>query len=122
MRFMMIVKLPGALYGNPDPEQLRAMGRYNEELERAGVLVEVHGLAPTGDGAKVTFRGARRTVIDGPFAEAKEVIGGFWIIEVRSKDEALEWARRIPFGTEVHPDDEVEVELRRITEPSELAS
>jgi hypothetical protein len=122
MRFMMIVKPPASAYdGVTDPQQLRAMGRYNDELRRAGVLLEVNGLAPTGEGAKVRYRGTKRTVIDGPFTEAKEVIGGYWILQVRSRDEALEWARRIPLGTEVHPDHEVEVELRRIVEPGELA-
>ena len=96
------------------------MGRYNDELRRAGVLLEVNGLAPTAEGAKVKFDGTKRTVIDGPFSEAKEVIGGYLVIQVRSKEEALEWAKRMPFGTEVHPGHEVEVELRRIVEPSEL--
>ncbi len=121
MRFMLIVKPPAAAYdGPPDKKQLHAMGRYNQELERAGVLLDVNGLAPTAEGAKVKFAGANRTIIDGPFTETKEVIGGYWIIQVRSKDEALEWARRIPLGTEVHPGHETEVEVRRIVEPSEL--
>lgn len=122
MRFMMIVKPPASAYdGALDKKELQAMGRYNEKLQRAGVLLELNGLASTADGAKVKFAGTRRTVIDGPFSEAKEVIGGYWIIQVRSKEEALEWAKRIPFGTEVHPEHEVEVELRRIMEPSELS-
>jgi hypothetical protein len=122
MRFMLIVKPPASAYnGLPDKKELHAMGRYNDELRRAGVLLEVNGLAPTAEGAKVKFGGTKRTVIDGPFSEAKEVIGGYLIIQVRSKEEALEWAKRMPFGTEVHPGHEVEVELRRIVEPSELA-
>lgn len=121
MRFMMIVKPPASAYNGPiDKKELEAMGRYNEELRRAGVLLDLNGLASTAEGAKVKFRGTKRTVSDGPFTEAKELIGGYWIIQVRSKEEALEWAKRIPFGTEVHPGDEVEVELRRIMEPSEL--
>jgi hypothetical protein len=121
MRFMLIVKPPAAACSEPiDWEELHAMGRYNDELRRAGVLLEVNGLAPTADGAKVKFGGSQRTVIDGPFTEAKEVIGGYFVIEVRSKEEALEWARRMPFGTEVHAGQEVEVEVRRIVEPSEL--
>ncbi len=115
MRFMMIVK-PPAYHGLPDPKEMAAMGRYNEELKRAGVLLDLNGLEPTEKGAKVKFNGAKRTVIDGPFSEAKEVIGGYWIIQVRSREEALEWAKRIPFGTEVHPGHEVEVELRQIFE------
>jgi len=117
MRFMMIVKPPASAYdGTPDPKEMAAMGRYNEELQRAGVLLDLNGLESTAKGAKVKFSGAKRTVIDGPFSEAKEVIGGYWIIQVRSKEEALEWAKRIPFGTEVHPGHEVEVELRQIFE------
>jgi hypothetical protein len=120
MRFMLIVK-PPPYDGVPDRKELHAMGRYNEELRRAGVLLEVNGLASTADGAKVKFDGTSRTVIDGPFTEAKEVIGGYLIIEARSKEEALQWVKRMPFGTEVHPGHEVEVELRRIVELSELA-
>lgn len=121
MRFMMIVKPPASAYDAvPDKKEFEAMDRYNEELKRAGVLIDLHGLAPTAEGAKVKFVGTRRTVIDGPFSEAKEVIGGYWIIQVRSKEEALEWAKRIPFGTEVHRGQEVEVELRRIMEPGDF--
>lgn len=117
MRFMMIVKPPTSAYnGPPNPQEMAAMGRYNEELRRAGVLLDLNGLEPTAKGAKVKFSGTKRTVVDGPFSEAKEVIGGYWIIQVRSKEEALEWARRIPFGTEVHPGQEVEVEVRQIFE------
>jgi hypothetical protein len=112
---MMIVK-PPAYTGLPDPKEMAAMGRYNDELRRAGVLLDLNGLEATDKGAKVKFKGDKRTVIDGPFGEAKEVIGGYWIIQVRSKDEALEWAKRIPFGTEVHPGQDVEVELRQIFE------
>ncbi len=122
MRFMMIVKPPVSAYNGPiNQEELHAMGRYNEELKRAGVLRDLNGLAATSDGAKVKFSNAKRTVIDGPFGEAKEVIGGYWIIQVRSKEEAVEWAKRIPFSTEVHPGQEVEVDLRRIMEPSDRA-
>lgn len=116
MRFMVIVKPPVSAYdGPPDRNELDAMGRYNEQLRRAGVLLDVNGLASTAEGAKVKFNGASRTVVDGPFTEANEVIGGYWILEVRSLEEALEWAKRIPFGTEVHPGHEVEVEVRRIS-------
>jgi hypothetical protein len=122
MRFMLIVKPPASAYdGVPDKNELHAMGRYNEELRRAGVLLEVNGLAPTAEGAKVKFGGAKRTVLDGPFSEAKEVIGGYLVIQARSKEEAVEWAKRMPFGTEVHPGHEVEVEVRRIMEPSDLS-
>src|SRR5215475_11152690 len=123
MRFMMIVKHkpPVSSYDGPiNQEELHAMGRYNAELKRAGVLLDLNGLAAPAEGAKVTFNHARRTVVDGPFSEAKEVIGGYWIIQVKSKEEAVEWAKRIPFSTEVHPGLEVEVELRRIMELSDL--
>jgi hypothetical protein len=119
MRFMMIVK-PPAYNGQPDPKEMAAMGRYNEELRRAGVLLDLNGLEPTEKGAKVKFSGSKRTVVDGPFSEAKEVIGGYWIIQVRTKEEALEWAKRIPFGTEVHPGQDVEIELRQVFELEQL--
>ena len=121
MRFMMIVKPPTSLEQSlPDAKDLAAMGRYNDELLRAGVLLDLNGLAPTANGARIKFSGAKRTVIDGPFAEAKELIGGYWIIQVRSRQEAIEWAKRIPFSTEVHPGQEVEVEVRQIMEPEDL--
>jgi len=121
MRFMMIVK-PPAYTGLPDPAQFEAMGRYNDELLRAGVLLDLNGLAPTAQGVRVQFSGSKRTVIDGPFAEAKELIGGYWLIQVRSKEEAVEWAKRIPFSTEVHPGEHVEVEIRQILELEDLLS
>jgi hypothetical protein len=121
MRFMMIVKPPDPAYaGPPDPQQLAAMGRYNDELRRAGVLLDLNGLTPLAQGTRVRFDAAQRTVLDGPFSEAKEVIGGYWILQVRSKAEAVEWAMRLPFGTEVHPGQQVEVELRQIWEPQDL--
>jgi len=119
MRFMIIVK-PPPYTGLPDPAQFEAMGRYNDELQRAGVLLDLNGLAPTAEGVRVQFNGPKRTVVDGPFAEAKEVIGGYWIIQVRSKEEAVEWAKRIPFSTEVHPGEHVEVEIRQIVELEDL--
>ena len=115
MRFMMIVK-PPAYKGQPDPKEMAAMGRYNDELRRAGVLLDLKGLESTAKGFKVKFSGNKRSVFDGPFSEAKEVIGGYWLIQVRSREEALEWAKRIPFGTEVHPGHEVEVEVRQVFE------
>ena len=120
MRFMMIVKPPAPTGSTPDPAQFEAMGRYNDELLRAGVLLDLNGLAPTAQGVRVQFSGSERTVIDGPFLEAKELIGGYWIIQVRSKEEAVEWARRIPFSTEVHPGERVEVEIRQIMELEDM--
>jgi hypothetical protein len=119
MRFMMIVKA-AAYTGQPDPAEFEAMGRYNDELQRAGVLLDLNGLAPPAQGVRVQFSGATRTVLDAPFAEAKELVGGYWIIQVRSKEDAVEWARRIPFSTEVHPGERVEVEIRRILEIEDL--
>jgi hypothetical protein len=115
MRFMMIVK-PPPYDGVPDPKEMAAMGRYNDELRRAGVLLDLNGLESPAKGAKIKFNGSKRSVLDGPFSETKEVIGGYWVIQVRSKEEAIEWAKRIPFGTEVHPGQEVEVELRQVFE------
>ena len=106
MRFMMIVKATkeseaGAM---PSEKVLGDMARYNEDLVKAGVLLDLSGLKPSSAGARVKYSGDKRTVIDGPFAESKELVAGFWIIQVKSKDEAIEWAKRVPFE-----DGEVEV-------------
>jgi len=85
------------------------MARYNEELARAGVLLAVEGLQPSSKGARVRYEGSRRTVIDGPFTETKELVAGFWLIQARSREEAIEWARRVPFR-------EGEVEVRQVFE------
>lgn len=124
MRFMMIVKATkeseaGAL---PDERMLATMGRYNEELSRAGVLLDLSGLAPTSEGARVRFSaGGKRTVIDGPFTEAKELIAGYWVIQVKSKEEAIEWAKRIPFEPDPRTGAEPEIELRRLHELDDFA-
>ena len=98
MRVMMIVKAnqkseAGVL---PTEAQFAAMGKYNEELQKAGVLLDLSGLKPTSAGVRVRFGGGKQTVIDGPFTEAKELIAGYWIIQVKSREEAIEWAKRIP--------------------------
>ncbi len=90
----------------PSQQQLEEMGRYNEELVNAGIMLAGEGLRPTSHGARVRFEGKQRTVIDGPFAETKELIAGFWIWQVRSMDEAIEWLKRAPF------DGGAEVEIR----------
>ena len=119
MKFMMIVKAnqeseAGAL---PDEKMLAAMARYNEDLVRAGVLLDLSGLAPSSQGARVRFSaGGKRSVIDGPFTEAKELIAGYWVIQVKSRDEAIEWAKRIPFEPDPRTGAEPEVELRRLHE------
>src|SRR6266581_3515167 len=98
MRFMVIVKAnkeseAGAL---PDEKLLADMGKFNEELVKAGVLLAAEGLQASSKGARIKFSGAKRTVIDGPFTESKELIAGFWLIQVKSKEEAIEWASRSP--------------------------
>jgi hypothetical protein len=114
MRFMMVVipkgydkAKPGAM---PDAKLVAEMSKYNESLQKAGVLLSMEGLHPPSMGARVAFAGGKPKVTDGPFTEAKEVIGGFWIIQVKSKAEAIEWAKRCPM-----PDDEI-VEVRQVQE------
>jgi hypothetical protein len=100
MRFMMIMlpNVPGIDEESwaPDAEAVAAMGKYNEELTKAGVLLALDGLQPPAKGARVSFAGGSASVTDGPFAEAKELIGGYWMIEVSSKEEAVQWASRCP--------------------------
>lgn len=97
MRFMIILKSDAASESGamPPPEIFEAMGNFNEELVRAGVMLAAEGLHPTSMGARVVFNGDEVTVIDGPFAETKEIVAGFWIIQARSKEEAVEWVKRI---------------------------
>ncbi len=119
MRVMIIVKASkmseaGVL---PTEAQLAAMGKYNEELQKAGVLLDLSGLKPSSAGARIKFSGGKRTVIDGPFTEAKELIAGYWILQVKSKEEAIEWAKRIP-AEAVEMD---EVELRPFYELEDFA-
>jgi hypothetical protein len=120
MRFMVIVKTTpesekeGAL---PDPQLLLEMGKYNEELMKAGVLLALDGLHPSSKGARVKFSGKSRTVVDGPFTEAKELIAGFSILQVKSLEEAIEWVKR---GPNCSPGD-YEVEIRQVFEMEEFA-
>ena len=116
MRFMMIVKASKDSEAGkmPSEQLLNAMGKYNEELMKAGALVDLHGLHPTSKGARIKFSGGQRTVIDGPFAETKELIGGFWIIQVKSKAEAIEWASRCPGS------DNETIEVRQVQEFSDF--
>ena len=116
MRFMMLVRADENTEAGvmPSAELVEAMGRYNEELVKAGVLLAADGLHPSSKGALVSFGGGRPTVTDGPFAEAKELIAGFWILQVKSKEEAVEWAKRVPFG------EGGAVELRQVFEASEF--
>jgi len=119
MRFMVIVKADksseaGAL---PDEKLLTEMGKYNEELAKAGVLLAGEGLHPSSKGARVRFSGSKRTVIDGPFAETKELIAGFWLWQVKSKQEAIEWVKRCPNPM---PGTESEVEIRQVFEADDF--
>ncbi|HLK89919.1 MAG TPA: YciI family protein [Polyangia bacterium] len=119
MRVMMIVKASkdseaGML---PTEAHLALMGKYNEELQKAGVLLDLSGLKPTSAGTRVRFGGGKPTVVDGPFTEAKELIAGYWVIQVKSKEEAIEWAKRIPAVECNVP----EVELRPFYELEDFA-
>jgi hypothetical protein len=99
MRFMLLVQIPTATDENeymPTAEQVEAMGKYNQALSDAGVLLALDGLAPPSKGARVDFPGGKAKVTDGPFTEAKEMVGGYWVIQAQSKEEAVEWASRCP--------------------------
>ena len=98
----------------PSTEILAAMGKYNEELAKAGIILAAEGLHPTSKGVRVKFSGGNRTITDGPFTETKELIAGFWLWQVRSKDEALEWLKRAPF------DGGTEIELRQVFEAEDF--
>ena len=116
MRFMMIVKADKDTEAGvmPDEKLIAAMTRYNEELAKAGVLLDLAGLQQSSKGARVRFSGGKRTVVDGPFAETKELIAGYWPIQVKSKEEAIEWAKRAPAP---HGEGaECEIELRQLFE------
>jgi hypothetical protein len=117
MRFMMFMypAVRDEADWMPKPEDVAAMSKYNEELTKAGVLLALDGLHPPAEGARVAFSGGRRTVTDGPFAEAKEIVGGYWTIQVRSKEEALEWASRCPAA------DGDMIEVRRVYEMSDFS-
>jgi hypothetical protein len=118
MRVMVIVKATKSSEANvlPDAELLTAMGKFNEELVKAGIMLAGDGLRPSSKGKRVRFSGKNRTVIDGPFAETKELVAGFWIWQVRSMDEAVEWLKRCP-----NPhSEESEVEIRPIFEAEDF--
>jgi hypothetical protein len=121
MRFMMIVKASKNSEAGqmPSEELIAAMGKYNDELMKAGVLLDLAGLHPSSKGARIKFSGGKPTVLDGPFAETKELIGGFWMIQVKSKQEAVEWAQRAPAPH--GPETEGEIELRQVFELEDFA-
>ncbi|MFL6246141.1 MAG: YciI family protein [Thermoanaerobaculia bacterium] len=118
MRFMMLM-IPGG-YENaapgtmPDVKAVEAMMKYNEELQKAGVLLALDGLHPPSMGARVTFKGGKPKITDGPFSEAKEVLGGYWMIDVKSKEEAVAWAARCPAG------ENETIEVRQVQEMSDF--
>ena len=117
MRFMVIVKAnkdseAGVM---PSETMLTEMGKFNEELANAGVMLAAEGLHPTSKGARVKFSGGKTTVIDGPFAETKELVAGFWLWQVKSREEAIEWLKRAPF-------DETEVEIRQVFEAEDFGA
>lgn len=104
----------------PTEEALLAMHKFNEELEKAGVLLDLGGLTPTSHGVRVRYSGSKRTVIDGPFPESKELIAGYSLLEVNTLAEAVEWAKRAPFGLGMHDGDEAEVEIRPLFDPADF--
>jgi hypothetical protein len=121
MRFMVMVKATkdseaGVL---PDEKLLADMGKFNEELVKAGVMLAGEGLQPSSKGARVRFSGAKRTVIDGPFAETKELVAGFWLWQVKSKEDAIEWVKRCP---NPFADTESEIEIRQVFEAEDFGA
>ncbi len=115
MRFMVLVKATAASEAGamPTEEMLNAMGRFNEEMVKAGVMLDGNGLQASSKGARITFSGGKQTVIDGPFTETKELVAGYWLIQVKSKEEAIEWIKRAPFSDE-------EIEIRQVFELSDF--
>lgn len=122
MRFMMLLKADKTTEAGvlPTRKDLEVMGKYNEELIKAGVLLDGAGLHPTSKGAKVTFPGGKAQVTDGPFAETKEIIAGYWMIKVNSKEEAIEWAKRVPFAMLPQNEGTPEIELREMFETEDF--
>jgi hypothetical protein len=118
LRFLVMVKATADSEAGvlPDEKLLTEMGRYNEELVKAGVLLAGEGLHPTSQGARVRFSGDQRTVIDGPFTETKELIAGFWLLQVKSREEAIEWVKRCP---NPHAE-ETEIEIRQVFEAEDF--
>jgi hypothetical protein len=121
MRFMVIVKSSKETEEGapPDPQFLLEMGKFNEELIKAGVVLAMDGLHPSSKGARVRFSGKSRTVVDGPFIEAKELIAGFWLWQVKSLEEAIDWVKRSPFSSHAG---ESEIEIRQVFEMEDFAA
>ena len=121
MRFMIIIKASQDSEAGvmPSQELLTAMGNYNEELVKAGIMLAGEGLHPSSKGARIKFSGDKRTVIDGPFIETKELIAGFWLWKVKSKEEAIEWVKRCP---NLMPGTEAEIEIRQVFEAEDFGA
>ena len=119
MRFMILIKADKNSEAGvmPDEKLLTDMGKFNEELVKAGIMLAGEGLHPSSKGARVKFSGAKRSVIDGPFAETKELVAGFWLWQVKSKNEAIEWVKRIPNPM---PGTEPEIEIRQVFEADDF--
>ena len=115
MRFMLLVKASDETEAGvmPSKQELTEMGKFNEELVKAGVMLAGEGLHPSSKGARVQFRGDERTVVDGPFTEAKELVAGYWLVQAKSKEEAIEWVKRVPFR-------DGEVEIRQVFEADDF--
>jgi hypothetical protein len=120
MRFMILIKADRNTEAGvmPDQKLLTEMGKYNEELVKAGVMLAGEGLHPSSKGARIKFSGEKRTVIDGPFTETKQLIAGFWLWQVKSKEEAIEWVKRCPNPTGV----EAEIEIRQLFEAEDFGA
>ncbi|TWI66584.1 hypothetical protein IP91_02403 [Pseudoduganella lurida] len=118
MRFMIIVKASAATEAGrmPSTEQLAAMGAFNEQLVNAGVLLAGEGLHPSSKGVRIRYNGRERTVIDGPFAETKELVAGFWLLQLKSREEAVEWLKRAPM------EDGAEIEIRQVFEAEDFGA
>ena len=121
MRVMVIIKATKDSEAGvmPDEQLLREMGKYNEELVKAGVMLAGEGLHPSSKGARVRFSGDKRTVIDGPFPETKELVAGFWLIQAKSKEEAIEWVKRCP---NLMPGADGEIEIRQVFEAEDFGA
>jgi hypothetical protein len=116
MKFIVLVKAnPDSEKGvMPDEKILAAMGKFNEELAKAGVILDLNGLHPSSKGARLKFEGGKRTITDGPFPETKELVAGYWVLQCKSREECIEWMKRAPF------DGGTEIEIRQIFDPSEF--
>lgn len=120
MRFIVMVKASKESEAGqmPSAEMLANMGKFNDELIKAGVMLSGEGLAPSSKGARIRIEADKRTVIDGPFAETKELVAGFWILQCKSKEECIEWMKRVPSPSPQEP--ACEIEIRQIFEPSDF--